>query len=64
MLHNEASDSSRINHLSFTLVKVEINGDQLTPWDVKTHLELEDFKCSEDEDQSFDVEFAFGTLAR
>ena len=62
LLHNEASDSSRINHLSFKVLEVRINSDQLTPWDMKTHLELEDFKLAEDADQELDLELAFGTL--
>ena len=40
LLHNEASDSKRINHLQFSVAKVYINADYLTPQDMKTHLEL------------------------
>ena len=61
-MHNEASDSSRINHLSFKVLEVRINSDQLTPWDMKTHLELEDFKLAEDADQELVLELGFGTL--
>ena len=48
LLHNEASDSSRINHLTFKVLEVKINADQLTPWDMKAHLELDEFKMAAD----------------
>ena len=34
LLHNEASDSYRVNNLEFQVIKVQINSDQLTPWDM------------------------------
>ena len=62
LLHHEAADTLRINSLVFSVAKVQINADALTPWDMQTHLEVEEFKLAEDSDQELGIELGFGSL--
>lgn len=46
LLHNEASDSCRINQLSIHVVKAELKATELPMEELLTDLELEEFKLN------------------
>ena len=65
LLHNEAVDSSRINHLQFQVVRVKINlPEEVAISDLKTALQVEELSLgpSAETDQVFDLELAFGSF--
>lgn len=57
LLHNEASDSCRLNELAFHIVNLELNQSKLPLEDMLMELELEEFKLDPGNDIKVDLYF-------
>lgn len=61
LLHNEASDSCRINELTIHVVKTELKANELPIAEFLSDLELEEFKLNPESELQLQV--SFGNLA-
>lgn len=57
LLHNEASDSNRINELKFQVMKLDLKTNEMPLEEFQTELEVEEFKLEPGNKVSLQLNF-------